>query len=180
MEKRGCIKGENFDFIITHIDCQGFVYEDASIWMTGPNYKLPEYYDVFIGRGSGAGIKVSVRTEGHTVIRAETLGTSGVLPDGLWCIRSQKFCPHQFTRYRMMTCRLECCLQEYISGLYKSSARDGDFERVRQIEDLVAIAKHSAEVGNVEQAIKTYDEARQAVEDLNCECKCLKPGKNGL
>lgn len=146
-----------------------------SIWMKGENYFIPETYDLYISRGgAGAGIKVTVRTKGQTQIDAEALGTSGKLMDGGFCFRTQEFCPGSYTRYRMNTCRLECCLQEYISELVERSARDSQYEVVQQIERLISISKREAEIGNIEYALSVYEEAKQAVEDLNCNCKCLK------
>ena len=143
------------------------------MWMEGHNYYIPESYDVWVSTGGGGGRKVSVKTIGHTVIDAEALGTSGMLPDGAYCFRTES-CADTMTRYKMNTCRLECCLQEYIYQLVSREAPESEYVNVEQIERLIDIAKHNASIKNVEYAMQVYEEAKTMIEDLNCNCKCLK------
>lgn len=168
-----CIKGNSFDFVLTHIDCSKMLYEDMSVWMEGHNYVFPDGYDVWISTGGGAGRRIRVKTLGHTVIDAESLGTSGMLPDGVYCFRAES-CTDMMTRYKMNTCRLECCLQEYIYQMVSREAPESEYGDVEQIERLLDIARYNAEVKNPEYAMQVYEEAKTMIEDLNCNCKCLK------
>lgn len=157
------------------MDCKTILYEDMSSWMGGTNYYKPEFYEVWISQG-GAGRRLEVKTEGHTKITTEALGLGddGILPEGAYCFKTESCNGVKYTRYRMNTCRLECCLQEYIYQLVHRDAQSNDYEIVEQIERLLDISRHNASINNIEYAIKVYEEAKTTIEDLNCNCNCLK------
>lgn len=145
-------------------------YEDMSDWMEGDKFVKPATYDIFIGVGAG-GKKVTVKTEGITILTAEMLGMAK-LADAVYCIRTEPICTETYTRYRVVACNTECCIQEYMYQLAKKDAHDEEYQDVWKIESMLDMAKRKAEVKNAEEAAKMLEEAKTSIEELNCLCKC--------
>lgn len=168
MNKCACIKGQSFDFALISVDHTKVLYQDMSVWMTGDKYYIPETYDIIMGIGSGK--KISVKTGGLTEITSEMLGG---LPDGVYCVKASS-CMETYTRYKVHAFKIECCIMEYMSQLIEKRARDEEYVEVERIENLLTMAKHNAEVKNTTLAQSLLEEAKLSLEELNCNCNCLK------
>jgi hypothetical protein len=172
LKKYACIKGNSYDFKITQISRDVILYEDMSVWMVGDNYYMPETYEVFISQ-VGGGMKVVVNTKGITRIEGKQVGSAVGFIDGTYCFSTVP-CGTTFTRYKLLAWGLECCLSEYVYQLVENRSQDHEYEEYEKIERLIGVARYNAEIGNIEMANNVYAEAKTAIEDLNCNCKCLK------
>ncbi len=165
-----CIRSGKYDFILTAIDCSTLSYEDMSDWQEGDKYYKPDSYDIFIGIGSG-GKRVSVKTEGVTLIPVESLGMAK-LQDSVYCIKTETMCTEAYVRYRVVACGVECCIQDYIYDLVKRRAPNNEYATIWRIQSVLDMAKRSAEIKNAEEAQGLLTAAKEEIEELNCNCKC--------
>lgn len=170
MAKCACIKNRSFDFILETSGCDMLRYQDLSEWAEGDRYELPESYYIDISMG-GAGKRISVKRVGVTAIPVEKLGVTGRLNDGIVCIKTDT-CDDSYIRYRLITCKVDCCIDKYIFQLQLRNAPDQEYKEVEKIQRMLDIAKRSAEVKDIEFSRLVFEEVKNKIEDLNCECKC--------
>jgi len=170
MSKCHCIRSGKFDFILNAIDCSTLSYEDMSDWQESEKYEKPEYYDIFLGIGSG-GKKVRVKAEGVTIITAEEIGMA-TLVDSVYCIKTETMCTEAYIRYRVVACKTECCIQDYVYDLVKRKAPNYEYKDIWRIQSVLEMSKASAERKNAEEAMSLLEAVKEEMEELNCNCKC--------
>lgn len=172
--KCACIKGKNFDFVLTHIDCKTIHYQDLSVWQEDSNSETPLEYEIGFAI-KGVPRRITVKTTGITEINTITLGLGDekhVLPDGLICVTA-KSCVNNYVRYRYNTCKLDCCVQELVSQMARRDDDDRAFMEVENVKRLIEMARHSAAMKLLDEAQDFYEAAKIEIENLNCNCKCL-------
>jgi hypothetical protein len=175
MNKCSCIKGE-YNFLIDVRGCDSLMYQDRSLWMESGVHIIPVTYEVDIKLPTSGNIKVEVATVGFTELNSALLyGTSSKLgmPDGLYCFSTDS-CHKTYSRNWLNTCGLECCVDDYLTKIIGDKDRQEDIDKLYVIEKLIKSAKYSAENGMKERSISLYKEAKVSIEDLNCDCNCLK------
>lgn len=170
MSKCYCIRSGKFDFILNAIDCNTLSYEDMSEWQEGEKYEKPVSYDIFIGIGTG-GRRVRVKTEGVTLISSEEIGMTSFV-DSVYCIKTETICTESYIRYRLVACRTECCIQDYIYDLIKKKAPNHEYADIWRIQGMLEMAKRSAEIKNAEESMYLLSAVKEEIEELNCNCKC--------
>lgn len=171
MGKCACIVNRQFDFILEPNGCNELRYQDMSKWEEGPNYEKPVSYEINIST-AGAGRNVQVKTDGVTGISAEQIGYGGgPIPDVLICIKVET-CDDSYIRYRYLTCKVQCCLDQYVRQLREKNARDSEYVEVDRLQQLLLIVKSAAETGDIQFAQEAYEEVKNAVEEMFCDCKC--------
>lgn len=166
----GCIVNRLFDFNLEPVGCRVLRYQDLSTWVNGPGYEKPATYDIIISV-NGGGRNVTVKTEGITELKNEDLGFSGDLPNALITVKIAS-CEDDYYRYRIVACKLDCCIDQYIYQLIERNARDSDYEEIERVQRLLDFAKRNAEDKNIDAAKKLLEEAEDAMKELNCNCKC--------
>lgn len=170
MSKCYCIRSGKFDFVLKAIDCSTLSYEDMSDWQEGEKYEKPTTYNIFLGIGSG-GKKISVKTEGLTIINAEDVGMNS-FADAVYCVKTETMCTEAYIRYRVVSCRVECCIQDYVYSLVKRKAPNHDYSDIWRIQGILDMARMSADRKNAEEAKGLLEAVKEEIEELNCNCKC--------
>lgn len=164
-----CIQGL-YDFDIKVKDCRSLLYQGFAIWDT-----IPESYSLQVIAPNGTESNVEVITKGFTELNSIVLNNTAdklALADGIYCFTVEN-CGKSYKRHWLNTCTLECCVEDYIIKMLTDCEKD-DIDEINKIERLIEAAKYSAINNMKERSIDLYTEAKISIEDLNCDCKCLK------
>ena len=154
-----CIKGKDgFLFLIEDISCSKVLYTDLSTWMTDSPYIIPESYEIEVGLSDSSTLKkVEVFTNKVTDL------TEILCKDGIYKI-VVKSCQHTYSHFVAVQSQLKCCLDTYMAS------NDYDVEKATEINRLIKLAAVNARAGRVNESKNYYNDAKRAIEKLNCDC----------
>jgi hypothetical protein len=158
-----CIRN-NYDFRIDHTDCKSFLYQDVSDWMH--EYDFPETYDVKITPPYGDPAVLAMSTVGVSIIREEDMGAP--ITDGIYCFQTNS-CGVLYTRYKAITCLLDCRLDVFISRIAKQG-KDNEVKHAHLIESYIRAVHYNAERGYKDEAQFYYDLAKKELDCFKCNC----------
>jgi hypothetical protein len=146
------------------VDCNSILYQDLSDWMS--EYELPEQYTVVITPPSGDPVALSMFTVGVNMITADDL--LAPTEDGIYCFQATN-CGVTYTRYKAVTCKLDCALDMFTSRI-ANSGKDGDVKHAHLIESYIKAIHYNTERGFKEEAEFYYDLAKRELDCYKCKC----------
>lgn len=158
-----CIR-ENYNFNLQHVDCKSILYQDLSDWMS--EYELPEQYTVVITPPVGEQVALSMHTVGVNMITPDDL--LGDTDDGIYCFQTTN-CGVTYTRYKAVTCKLDCALDILVSRI-ANSGKDTDIKHAHLIESYIKAVHYNTERGFKEEAEFYYDLAKRELDCVKCQC----------
>lgn len=154
---------DNFDFKLTHIDCDTFLYEDLSSWV---NDVKPEVYDLMIiPSGFSDTINVKINPDKINILINE--GSNVKLKDGVYCFKVNNH-GISYSKYIGVACILECKLNQLIA---KAELRNyKDFEEISEIKFLLTSFHINVNLNKIEKAISFYNLAEEKLSCVKCNC----------
>lgn len=174
MACNSCIK-ENYDFILKEIDCNAFLYQDTSTWMSGTSFCKPETYKVALyppGNTDPVYINLATGLIGNKVT-SDVLEPTGLskFKDGVYYFavdanaENNGYCGIEFRKSVAIIPSLQCCFDKAFLK-YALFRKD----EIKHIEFLVRSVRLNALVGNIEASEEYYDLAKNALKKLDCDC----------
>jgi len=158
-----CIR-DNYNLRIEHVDCSSFLYQDLSDWMD--EYDFPDTYNVRITPPVGEQVVLAMNTVGVSKVTPNELGSPVV--DGIYCFQTQS-CGILYTRYKAITCLLDCKLDFMISQISKTG-KENDLLHAHRIESYINAIHYNAERDFKDEAEFYYKLAKKELDCYNCKC----------
>jgi|31_taG_2_1085359.scaffolds.fasta_scaffold00372_7 hypothetical protein len=166
-----CIKGtgSKFDFKLESVDCKTLLLTDLSNWNDDKGYFIPESHQITVTLPvSNKQVVVNIKPQGTTVFNGDNLETSECLPDGIYCF-SIDSCGKVYTRFRAVTCLLECRFDRLTQKLAK---KEVSIEKYIELSNYLEIMKASAKMDQSQKAADFYKILTKELDNLDCECNC--------
>jgi len=158
-----CIKGK-FDFYINEVNCDKILYQDLSLWMSGDNYKVPNFYEVEIYDLDKDGCATTLIKK----IEVCTIGVTDIsklvqLSDGVYELRV-KSCQNTYKRWTAIVAKLQCCLDKYLAS------DEYDVDKYQEADRLLNGARTTASFDQPKESLAFYKKAKKLIDKLNCDC----------
>jgi len=167
MANCNCVKG-NFDVIVDFHGCNTLVIEDFSDWMEEDGYyNKPESYVLSIQTPNRPKTyNITIYTDKRNKFSTSDLGIGGQnFNDGIYCFTLEN-CGNTYKRNKMLSCSIECCLDDAVSKLTNRE----EILILDEIRLLVDSSKINTEIGNLTKAKEQYSMITKMLRRLNCSC----------
>lgn len=155
-----CIR-DAFSLHVTSPAKNVVLIHDFSDWVIDEGFVYPDFYVLGVKYPNGKVENVSVSPKyGFTISRDR-------LPDGIYEFTLDN-CGVVYTQKELITSNVECSID---NAIVKSDG-DVDFDKVRDIQNDMLVAKSAATFGNYETADKLLKIANRKLALHFCGCEC--------
>ena len=157
-----CIGG-NFDFLLSHLDCKTFTYQDISNWVN--NEKPEEYIVQIVPPGFSDSIDILIETDKVNILKVDNKNLQ--LIDGIYCFKVNN-CGTLYSRYEGVACKLKCKLNYLISQADINNIKD--FNEIEEVRFLLNGFYENAKLNKPDKALKFFNLAEDKLSCAKCNC----------